>query len=208
MITLNYLISDLELRMSKSKPSDDFELSKGQIAYWIDAARDEITKLYIDQTKSVENSVVMEVVGESSKDSEGVVSVPLSVTPLDIRNGRGIVFVRDENGRYLSAKNNAIAKYVSKLSFAKPSSCNPVYTFLGDRLILEGADDIANFDYTIGIVPSEVSRRDKLFTDKYYILPSTVKSVLELAEEIGLRELYGPGYYDITDDGNSNNVAK
>lgn len=208
MITLNYLISDLELRLSKSKPSDDFELSKDQMAYWIDIARDEVTKLYVDQAKNIDNSIVMEVSGTAEFES-GKVSIPIDVTPLDIKNGRGIVFVMDENGRYLSAKNNSMSKYISKLSFAKPSSCNPTYTFSGDGLELEGIDeDIDYANYTIGLVPSELSRRGKLYTEKYYILPSTVNAVLEMAEKIGIRELYGDGFYDVTDDGNSNNVAR
>ena len=51
-VTKGQLISDIELRLTKGKPSDDIAIYRNQIAYWLDIERDNIlTDILSDSIK-------------------------------------------------------------------------------------------------------------------------------------------------------------
>lgn len=206
MFTQAYIVSDLELRLSKSKPSQDLDITYEQMAYWIDQARDMVTKDYVDKSKTVDSSLIMRLENLPSYDVNGDLFVDLGLIPLDIRNNGAIVYVEDDSGNFLHGSSQANRKFLSKMSFTKPSACTVVYTLNGSSLMINGGSGNPLTTYNVGLVHSEVSRV-KEPDDKYYIAPSTLQMVIELAEEIGLRELNGQGFYDITNDGKGNNIT-
>lgn len=205
MITQEKIVSDLELRLSKSKPSSDLDVTYEQMAYWVDQARDAITKDYVDEAKTIDESLIMNVNGASPYEVGSSVFVDLGLIPLDIKKNHGIVYVRNAEGEYLYNSSSKNSRFLSKLTFTKPSVCTVVYTISGSSLVLDGGEGPLSTTYDIGLIHSELSRV-KEPTDKYYVAPSTLISIIELAEEIGLRELYGAGYYDITQDGKGNDI--
>lgn len=205
MITQEKIVSDLELRLSKSKPSSDLDITYEQMAYWVDQARDSITKEYVDNSKTIDESLVFKVDGAAPYSVGESVFVDLSVVPLDIKKNHGVVYVRNAEGEYLYNSTSGNNRFLSKLSFTKSSACTVVYTIEGSSLVLEGGNGPLSTTYDVGVVHSELSRT-KAPSDKYYVAPSTLISILELAEQIGLRELYGSAYYDITQDGKGNDI--
>lgn len=204
MITQEYLVSDLELRLTKSKPSSDLDLTYAQMAYWVDQARDTVTKNMIDQEKKIDPSVILEIKDIVPYEVSGNYFIDTDLILLDLAKQKPIVYVVDEEGNYLYAQNLQNKRYIKRLSFAKPSECNVVYTLSGTSIQLEGSEAILNNKYSIGIVHAEISR-SKTPEERYYALPSSIEMILEMAEEIGLRELTGNGFYDITQDGIANN---
>lgn len=206
MITQAYIVSDLELRLAKSKPSNDIDLTYEQMAYWVDEARDMVTKQYVDEAKAIDESLVLIVKDITPYEITSEIFIDLGIIPLDIKKNRGIVYVQDDNGEFLFNITSSSNRYLKKMSFTKPSGCTVVYTLNGSSLQLDGGDALLNKTYTVGVIHSELSRT-KLPSDKYYVAPSTLKTIVELAEEIGLRELNGQGFYDITQDGKGNKIT-
>jgi len=206
MITQEYLVSDLELRLSKSKPSNDTDVTYEQMAYWVDEARDFVTKQYVDESKAIDDSLVMKIEDIAPYEVGDDVFIELNVIPLDIKKNRGIAYVESDSGDFLFNATSQSNRYLKSMAFTKPSGCTVVYSINGSAIQLEGGDALMNSVYTVGIVHSELSRT-KLPTDRYYLAPSTQKLILDLAEEIGLRELTGQVYYDITQDGKGNKIT-
>lgn len=205
MITQAYIVSDLELRLSKSKPSNDLDLTYEQMAYWVDQARDMVTKDYVDKAKTIDNSLVMRLEDLPSYSVGGDMFVDLGIIPLDIKGNRAIVYVEDDSGNFLHGASQANRKFLSKMSFTKPSGCTVVYTLNGSSIMIEGGSENPLTTYNVGVVHSELSRT-KNPDDRYYVAPSTLQMIIELAEEIGIRELNGQGFYDITNDGKGNDI--
>ena len=204
-LTQRYLVSDLELRLSKSKPSTDLELEYDQMAQWIDQARDFVTSSYLSASKTIDSSVVMEMKELTPYEAEEMFFINLGVIPLDIKGNRGIVYVKDSEGRYILGQSIQNKRMISKLSFAKPMFCNIVYTLTGTSLILDGYNSVDDLQFDVGIVHSEISR-EKDPDDRYYLLPSTEEEIVSLAEEIGLRQMNGQSYYDLNSDGIGNDI--
>jgi hypothetical protein len=205
MITQAYIVSDLELRLSKSKPSSDMDLTYEQMAYWVDQARDAVTKAYVDQAKTIDSSLVMKLNELSPYEVGEDVFVDLGLIPLDIKGNRGVLYVEDDSGNFLHGSTSSNRKFLSKMAFTKASSCTVVYTLNGSSILIEGGSGGMNSTYNVGLVHAELSR-EKEPSDRYYVAPSTLQAILELAEEIGLRELNGDSYYDITNDGKGNDI--
>lgn len=205
MLTQEYIVSDLELRLSKSKPSNETDITYEQMAYWVDEARDFITKEYVDKSKSIDESLVLKLDGLPPYEVDDQIYVDLGIIPLDIKNNRGILYVENEDGEFLLGGSSSNRKYLNKMAFTKPSACTVVYSLSGSSILIEGGEEALNSTYNIGVVHSELSRQ-KLPTDRYYVAPSTLEAIIQLAESIGLRELNGRSYYDITQDGKGNSI--
>lgn len=203
-LTQRYLVSDLELRLSKSKPSNEIDLEYDQMAQWIDQARDAVTSEILSSSKSIDSSIVLELSGLTPYDVSGFTMIDIGMLPLDIKGNRGIVYVRDDNGKYLLGKSIQNNRFLSKLPFTKPSECNLVYSLSGSSILLEGSATLMNGTYDVGIIHSELSR-DKDPDERYYILPSTEETIVSIAEEIGLRQMNGESFYDVNNDGIGNN---
>lgn len=204
-LTQRYLVADLELRLSKSKPSTDLELEYDQMAQWIDQARDFVTSNYLSTSKTIDSSVIMEIKGLVPYEAIETFFIDLGVIPLDIKGNRGIVYVKDSEGRYILGQSIQNKRMISKLSFAKPMFCNIVYTLTGTSLTLDGYNSVDDLQFDVGIVHSELSR-EKDPDDRYYLLPSTEEEIVALAEEIGLRQMNGQSYYDLNSDGIGNDI--
>ena len=208
MITQEYLVGDLELRLSKSKPSQDLDVTYGQMAYWLDQARDSVTYSYIKDSKVIDSSLVMTTEGALPYIIDGLYYMDLGAIPLDLYKRSGLISVYDQHGNYISGQSLENKKRNSRLTFAKPSPCTVVYTLTGSSIMFDtGKDGYFNHrnKYFAELVPSELSRiKDR--DSRYYAAPSTIESILEVAEEIGLRELTGRSIYDINDDGIGNDI--
>lgn len=206
MITQEYLVSDLELRLSKSKPSNETDVTYEQMAYWVDEARDFVTKQYVDEAKNIDDSLVMKIEGLAPYEVGTDVFIELNLIPLDIKKNRGVVYIENDSGEFLFNATAQSNRYLKSMAFTKPSGCTVVYSLNGSAIQLEGGDALMSSTYNVGLVHSELSRT-KLPSDRYYLAPSTQKLILDLAEEIGLRELNGAAYYDITQDGKGNTTT-
>jgi hypothetical protein len=206
MISQENLVSDLELRLSKAKPSNEFDLTYEQMAQWVDMACDEFTREYIKSQKTIDDSLIMEISNITPYEVNGDFLLDLDGNiPLDIKMGRGIAYVRDSSGNYLSKAANTNKKFISAMTFTKPSNCHIVYSLYGgSSLLLEGLT-YTNMTYDVGLIPSEVARI-KLPSDKMFIVGSSVRSILEIAEEIGLRQMTGRSLYDVDNDGLGNRI--
>jgi len=205
MLTQLHIVSDLELRLSKSKPSNDIDITYEQMAYWIDQARDEITKLYIDEAKTVDPSLILELNGLPFYTVGDASFVDLGIIPLDTQKANSIVYVKDNTGKYLFGSSLSNSRYLSKMRFTKPDTCTIVYSLSGSAIQISGEPSLVGKTYSIGVAHSELSRT-KGPIDRYYVAPSTLESILESAEKVGLRELNGDSYYDITNDGKGNEI--
>jgi hypothetical protein len=204
MITLEGLVSDLELRFTSAKPSHDFEVPQSQLAQWIDIARDEITRAIIDKDKKIDDSLIMSISSQGEvyyNPTSKKILYDLPYLPLDIAGGESIVSVYTDAGQEFHRISKATVLEMKKMSFTKPSSCIYQYYLENDKLVLLGPNqnNVVNIGLNVAMVIAETNRT-KTFTEKYYILPSSVKIILDTAEAIGWRELKD-GVYDVTTDG-------
>ena len=112
--TKGELVSDLELRFTAGKPSDDFELMQEQIAHWLDVASNAILSDYFSKQLSKGGDINPEYINKSAMlapASENITDVQAStqryaidISSLDILPIRG--FSRDYGVIRISDKYN------------------------------------------------------------------------------------------------------
>lgn len=203
-MTKEQLISDLELRLTAGKPSDDVEIPRPLLATWLDQARATVIQAESKQTGEISPSAYtrLECQSVALETPECVygdcfVNVYLTIpTPLSLAHDRGVQ-VSFTNGRTVhkipSPQSYSIFK---NLRFGKPEIG---YYRVGDRLYIFGQKINHNHKFTVHLVLANTQTIDD--TDTYPIPEHLIPMILQSAEEIGLRMLQVQ--QDINNDGKS-----
>lgn len=213
MATKDQLISDVILRVSGGKPSDDLELERSQVGFWISLARDFVLKKYLDSKISngetidpsyVKKLTAKELFSEAdfgSDDEQLRLFVNLDHEPLDLIDDSGIVRVITNEGRRVDKTDLENVDMIVEMEFCKPSVENLVFYRQGKKLIILGVPtEMQDLIYiTVWYVPKE-DLECLADTDEVNISADLLVSVLEVAEDIGRRQVFGP--QDLENDGN------
>lgn len=200
-MTRDEMVSDLELRLSRWKPSDDFELPRNLISHWVDLARNELVQSQIEDDiekgKDIDKRYLKTINGLRPAEETGTVNldqglryfIDLGEEVMNLPDDVGVWRVSTNTGRLLAKQEFQDYDIICKLHFSKPSLELPSYYREGTKLFIEGlnAGLVNRAYYNVSIIPSSFS--DSEFSDELILAPDMERLVAELAEEIGLRNL-------------------
>lgn len=213
MATKLMLISDLMLRLQKCKPSDDFELSSSQVAFWLTNERDELVKQYLDgrlqSNLNVDNYFIKK---ESCKalneetdpcvdEDQERIYIRLKKQPLDLFKDLGVVRVRSSDGSVINKAQISTIDVIDDLEFGKSSTSNLIYYRDGKtKLVIEGIPvglkDIV--EIIVWYIPKE-NILDLQDDDEVTIPNELIPMLMERAEDTAKRQMFG--FADLTNDG-------
>lgn len=166
--TKHQLISDIILRITKSKPSDDLEIEPTQIAFWIDQLLPSMVqqvlnnKLINGGTIDPAYICVEECVSPSLKlkdcvDCQNNVYICLKNVPLELYRDKGVIRVADEDGQWADKVTLEELDNLRQLRFSKPSLKNIKYHRVKGTLYFHGitSNTYHLFNFNIAYVPSQ-----------------------------------------------------
>lgn len=153
------IISDIMLRISGGKPSDDIELEQGQVAFWIDQVLGSLIKNNLDDKlrrgESVdgvyftyEYNLKPVIDSKPWMDKQESVYIPLCKTPMSLYHGGEIVYMETSDGRPVNRTTLQKLGNIKSLTFSKPSLSNLVYHRDGDRIYINGLNE-DNIDFGV-----------------------------------------------------------
>lgn len=215
MATKGELISDIELRLSGGKPSDDFEIERPQIGHWLDVTRDGLVKTMLDIqinkygtvddyyiVREVCNLAVEEAIDCVDEEYEKM-SFTLVHTPMSLRKNMGIVKIVTDEYNLVYPSNVIDINMVSDLPFSKPADDNLVYYSEKNKITVEGLNknDISDPTFIVYYIP-QYNNADIAETDEFLITDDLLGILLDEVEVIGRRELGIP--QDIENNGQDN----
>ena len=214
-VTKGKLISDIELRLTKGKPSDDMAIYRNQIAYWLDVERD---------------NILTDILGEAIKKGDDIdptyVTQDLCLSPVQIEDNcvdcddkiryyieltnevlflpkdRGIIRITDNKGKNIPVYSQNEMDDIRLISYSKPTKKRQAAYREGDRKIfIEKLDKygLQYFEYDVYYVARAVgaSLEDE---DNYPIADEDVPELVERVVMIGLQQMR-VGTADIENDG-------
>lgn len=210
-MTKKTIIDDIELELLAGSVSDDTELSKSQIAYWVDVHINQVianeinNKLRLGEpipSVYIKKVTCQELLVEDDPCGEDRVYVELTDDILTLNNNSGIIKVLDEEGNEIQKASTEHLSLFSNMRFSKPSVENLQYTQEGiSKIYFPGLRSVdAPFEQpTIWYVP----KQDIMSAaDSYEVLISdlSLPILIDMCVERGKRELYG-GQQDVANDG-------
>ncbi len=208
------IISDIELELTRGKPSDDLEIGREQIDYWISIERDRIVRdylerykrdsgeldpFYITRTECLDVSLYNINCPYGDCPKEITATIPFDV--LSLSGDDGIETVRLNNGRNVARVDLNDLEIIDAMRFSKPSINNPVYYRNGRQLYFRGLPEkfIRKGKITIFAVKS-IEGETILDTDEFPISEDLIPTLTDDVLERGLRELTAQ-FEDLHNDG-------
>lgn len=199
MAKIGELISDVELRVTKGNVSDDFQIDRRQIRFWLDMIRAQLIEEkeraqgmqeLSDFVKVYECEPISErdiTCADNCYGKRYEVKLPVSVSQL--RNDLGVYRVESISGNTIYRIRLTEKARIYKLKFAQPSKSRAVYWKVGDTLTIEGGTDNfrENGKVHLFLIPEDTSSFDE--EDEYPIDASLIPMLLDRAEEIARREM-------------------
>jgi len=165
--TKEQLVSDIILRITKGKPSDDLELEPKQIEFWIDQLLPALQKQLLDKKLSEggqidpsyicsEDCLEAKVKILDCKDCQDNVYVDLKYCPADLYRDLGVLRVVTMDGSWVDKVSLLELDSLRNLRFSKPSLKNLKYHRIKDRLYIHGlSEDTLNLaQFMVFYVPS------------------------------------------------------
>lgn len=158
-MTKAQLISDVMLRISGGKPSDDVELEESQVAFWIDQILGSLIKEVLDaklkKGESIDASFLEHedqltpiLDSKSWMDVQNSVYLPLCKVPISLYRGGEIVYLETQDGKSVDRSTRQKLGFLKSLTFSKPSLENLIYHREGDRIYINGLDE-NNLDFAV-----------------------------------------------------------
>lgn len=221
-MTKNEAISDIELRLTRGKPSDDLELSRDLIEHWLDTVRDSLVADRLDRLAQAGEpipEIYIKKLTCNVAESENIACVDdcdqrytftltdTSVTPnvlyktLDVIGHRGIVRVTTQGGKILIPSSPIAADCMSFLRFSKPSRQNMMFYKEGDEIFIIGLTEQLSKSTKFNVYFVQSNAFETLGDDDEVPIEGRMEAaLLDAVEEIGLRLLAGE-YEDLQNDG-------
>lgn len=217
MKTKGELISDLELRFTEGKPSDDLELERDQIAHWLDLAANsllsdnlskqiarngDINPLYISVSsyRGASEEGLSDVISSNERyfvDISDLETLPLRGFSRDY----GVVRIHDETNKQLVNITYDDSDFYKHLEFACSADDNIQWYRESSKIYLDGVS-INNSTYkkfrVFYIPPIDSSSLSDSVA--YPIGSDILPMIVDIAEEIGRRE-FNQNIIDLENDG-------
>lgn len=214
-INKDTIISDIELRLTKGKPSDDIAIYRNQISHWIDITRDgivtslitslvmngeEIDPFYIDSDLCLSPVAVDDDCIDCPNKLRFYIETTRDI--LSLPGERGIIRITDNNGKDVSVFSENEINFLRNMPFSKPTKGRQsAYREGSRRIFIEKLDELSleYFEYDVFYIPKMVgSNIDE--SENYPIAEEDLSELIESVVEIGLRQI-NLGIADIENDG-------
>ena len=213
--TKQELISDIELRVTRGKPSDDLELEQDQIAHWIETTANSVVADYLNKliraNKAIPPQYIAKVLAiqlaqetAPSNTDEGIRHYldfsSYDVMPLD--NDKGIVRVSTLSGKRVNAINDEENfEMLNKMYFSRPSRENLLWYREGDSIYVKGYGNSITTAVKLNVYYVPVIEVSSLAnTAEVNITEDLLPIILDIVEEKAFRQL-GYGFEDLQNDG-------
>lgn len=212
MASIEQLISDVELRIYGGKPSDDAEIEREQIRFWLETINKALVTDYINKTNEIPSDLIRKidclVVKKETADcgngcsSSYYVELPKNEdgTTLDIlslKGDMGIVDLKKGNMPIYRLGSPSQIRINNNLRFANENAYyyrvdNKIYLFNG----------IYPSYCTLSLFVATVDTSNKKDNEEFPTVDSLMATILDEATRIGINELKGK--QDIQNDGTDN----
>jgi hypothetical protein len=213
-MTISQILSDIELQLTQSDPSDDLQLEWRQLQFWLNyhlaelvttecnskIARGEmIPQLYLTKETCKIGSVEVNDCGDDCSDR---IVVTLSNNVLTLNGDGGIVMIEAEDGTQVQKAGDLPKMSLFRnMRFTKPGRENLVYYRQGNKIYIEGMSiqDVPFDAFNIWCVPN-VNLIDAPLTTQVVASDLVMPALIELLTQKGKLMLYG-GQVDKANDG-------
>jgi len=216
-ITRKEIIDDIELRLSKGKPSDDLDIVRRQIAYWIDLERDlmvqeklsdivgprgdkgNIDPFYIKDDLCLEPAKLADTCSDCPRKDRFHITLTRDVMWLP--GDRGIVRITDDRGVNLTYTTEKNIETMRSLPFAAPTKQKQVAYREERNIFIEVISEVGIdfFEYDVYYIPKAEGQGISDTAD----YPLEEELVPELTERVLVKALrqQGEGVGDLENDG-------
>lgn len=204
-MTKNQLVSDIILRITQGKPSDDLELEPRQVAYWIDMVLGALIKLDIEDALAQKRGMIdpsyicwdkeVPVKVDYINDNRSDFYFDLEKCPINISRDAGVIRINTTDGDGVDKMNMLEIDNLSKMRFSKYSLENIKYTRVKQRIHLFGLTEdtyhLVKFD--VAYIPTPDLLEDMDDDDEVFIGEDILPKVAEEVEKIARRQVYQSG---------------
>ena len=194
------LISNIELRLTQSNVSDDFQIDRRLIRAWLDSSRSKLINdkfkengsVTIESFLSLYECVPIEEIDkdcpDGCSDSKFIVTLPSQPIVVD-GNDVGLYRVETQTGNtIIRIKPNELNR-LKRLKFGKPSRENIVYYRTADKLTIFGGTDNFKRGGRVNVYVAIENTSKLKDTDEYPISSNLIMELLQMVEEVGRRAL-------------------
>jgi hypothetical protein len=213
--TKQELVSDIELRVTRAKPSDDLELEQSQIVHWLEVAANSVVADYLNKKmrskkiippEYIEKVLAIQLTQETapSNTDDGIRHYldfsSYNVMPLE--KDQGIVRVTTLSGKRVNAvRDEERLETMQNLYFSKPSRENLLWYREGDEIFVSGYGNEITSAVKLNVYYVPVIEIDSLIdTAEVQITDDLVAIILDVVEDMALRQL-GADFEDLQNDG-------
>lgn len=205
-MTRNQIISEIELRLTKGKISDDSELDKRQLAFWIDKHRALLIKQHFDVNKEVPVSALTHF---DCRAAESELPACLTDTVytrfyidipdvIQLYDDKGVYRVAPQGGNPLDRLRTTGERDILQYSrWSKPSDDHPAWYRIENKIYLVGKR-FTNYTIECDLVIADTTT-DVADTAEYPLPNDMVALLVEAAVKDGIQQLQMPA--DINNDG-------
>jgi len=199
------IISDIELRLTRGKPSDDFETDQRQIAFWMDSIRGQLLSNWIEKYGDIPPQALTHFDCKVAISSTPTCVVgtcytkhSITISPvLQLKEDKGVYRVAlqgdKEIDRYRTSAEQDILKHIR---LARPTNSHPAWYRIDDKVFLLGTLPNANVQLDL-VLSSTTTVTD---TDDYPLPDELINILIEEAVKKGLSQI-SQGVLDLTNDG-------
>lgn len=211
MASIEQLISDVELRIYGGKPSDDAEIEREQIRFWLETINKALVTDYINKTNEIPSDLIRKIdclaVHKETTDCDGCNSSQYIELPknsdgstldiLSLTSDGGIIDLKKGDSPIYKLKSPNEIRLNNNLRF---SNNNAYYYRVGEKIYLYNG--IYPSYCKLSVFVATVSTNGLKETDEFPTVDKLTETIIEEAAKIGLNELKGK--YDIQNDGTDN----
>jgi hypothetical protein len=212
--TKQELVSDIELRVTRGKPSDELEIEQDQIVHWLEVAANSVVADYLNKKirskKAIPPEYIQKVLAiqlaqetAPSNIDDGIRHYldfsSYNVMPLE--KDRGIVRVATLSGKRVNSVEEEDHNMLEGLYFSKPARENLLWYREGDEIFIEGYGDqiVSAVKMNVYYVPV-IDISSLADTAEVKMTDDVVAIVLDVVEDMALRQL-GADFEDLQNDG-------
>lgn len=217
MVTRSKIISDIELRLTSGKVSDDFEVSRRQIAFWVDEGRDEVVTLYLNALVKKRKAIDPFYIEREDCKLVSTEDVPciddedncwerkiatMVGTPLYLIGDKGMVHVTNSVGKEIHRVEHDDLDILQSMRLSKPGQRNLVYHREKLDLIIDGlSKNYSDMPKIRVAYVRSIRNWDIVDTDEYPIADALVPELIDRIEETARREIAESSMEDNINDG-------
>jgi len=213
-ITKGAIISDIELRLTKGKPSDDTDVIRRQISHWVDITRDMMVSEKLTDIINKKGTVdpfyyasdlclVPAKLADSCADcpNKDRYHVTLTRDVIWLPRDCGIVRITDDRGNNLAFTNERDIEIFRDLPFSAPSPKNQVAYRENRRIFIEELTEsaITFFRYDITYIP-KAEGQGLADTADYPLEDELIPELISQVTILGLSQMR-QGIGDLENDG-------